>query len=167
MHNRNNEERTVIDISTVNEEIFVKKRNTFYEEWVRCCILEALKEARKIPKYNQPFEIEHISLPRKVMSLENILKNIKAPEESITNRLQETLRWAQMISNGDISWEELCSKPDTANMPRLVLWNGMIQKIGGGKWAVGYTKKKPIDLDYILLTKEIEDVKLSITRFPN
>ena len=130
----------------------------------RICIQKALNEAKKIPKYNQPFEVVHVTLPRKVMSLENILKNIKAPEEVITNRLQETLRWAQLLSNGDISWEDLCSKPDTASFPRLVLWNGMIQKIGGGNWAVGYTNKVPIDLDFVLF-KEIEDVKLSITRF--
>lgn len=164
MHQKNNGERIVIDISNINEEIFAEKRNYIYEEWVRCCIIKALKEAREIPQYNQPFEIVHINLPRKVMSIESILKYIKKPEEAMTNRLDETLRWAQILSNGEKSWEDLCRKPDTASFPRLVLWNGMIQKVGGGKWAAGYTKESAIALNYIFLS-EIEDVKLSITKF--
>jgi len=164
----NNGEITVIDINSINEELFVQKRKNFYEEWVRCCIVKALKIAREISKYNQPFEIYRLTLPRKVMDLTTVLKkNIKEPEETITNRLQETLRWAQILSNGEISWEDLCSKPDTASFPRLVLWDGMIQTVGGGKWAIGYTNKAPISVDLFLFTKEIQDVSLSITRFPH
>lgn len=121
-----------VNPSSIDQNIFKKKRKDSRQEWTRQIILEAFIELKNNPeKYAKPFKTMWLEKTWSVKTVEELKKLAENEGDHITNWVEQALEWAQRIANGE-TWEAICNVPDTAKWYRLVIWkNGKARLVGG------------------------------------
>lgn len=119
----------------MNRRDFEKPLRDQRQEWTRKIILEAFAEVDKYPeKYAFPF---YTLIPEKAWTgyktVSELIEYAKRYGGRMANWVQQSLEWAQRISNGE-SWKAICNNADTANWYRIITWkNGCPRMVGGSR----------------------------------
>ena len=128
---------------------FEKSMSDKRQEWTRQIIQEAFAEVDKNPeKYASEF---YTLIPEKkwkgyktVAELEAYTKDL---DGWMANWVEQTLEWAQRISNGE-SWKAVCNNADTAKWYRVIRWkNGYYRLVGGSRNHDDYSPASYVDYD--------------------
>lgn len=129
---------------------FYKARTDAQQESARCKIEYALRTLESNPeKYGIPFElfipINHESKPIRKLKVQCSEK--LHCELTYSTEVDEFLKWAFLIQNEFMSWEELCNEPDNELYPRIILKNnnGYFNIFGGGRMVGNTSSAASID----------------------
>ena len=123
----------------INPSDFQEARKDHAQEKMRQIILEALDEMNNNPgRYGKTFWTLR---PKKTWNWKTVGELVELAEKEGDHNadwVEWALELAQRITNGE-TWEDLCSKPDTANWYRLVQWkNGYYRLVGGARKYFNY-----------------------------
>lgn len=117
-----NKNRYIVDLQTINRDLFVEERTDPTEESLRCNIQKAFVSADANPsKYGKRFETlipnskEHCYTAK-----EELYVLAYDLGDHIADWVEQCLEWAQRISDGE-QWGNICDKPDTHKYQRLII----------------------------------------------
>lgn len=121
-----------VDPASIDRALFETKRANQRQEIIRRAILKAISEVRAKPeRYARPFKTFIPEKTWKTKRVKALIKFAKVNGDHIADWVEQTLEWAQRISNGE-SWEKLCNAPDTQKYFRLIRCNdNSIRMVGG------------------------------------
>ncbi len=122
----------VVNLNTINKNLFKREKKDPQQERTRQLIREALDVVRKNPtKYPAEFKV---IMPEKNWKKKSIsqLKQVACElGDHAADWVEQALVWAQRISNGE-SWKKVCNDPDNANWYRLIAWKDNYWRFVGG-----------------------------------
>lgn len=122
----------VVNINTINKNLFKREKKDPQQESTRQIIREAFYVAKNnTKKYPETFKV---LMPEKTWKKKPIgeLKAVACElGHHAADWVEQALVWAQRISNGE-SWKKVCNDPDTANWYRLIAWKDNYWRLIGG-----------------------------------
>jgi len=122
----------VVNINTINKNLFKREKKDPQQESTRQIIREAFYVVKNNPKkYPEVFKV---LMPEKTWRKKSVSQFKKLACEfgdHAADWVEQALVWAQRISNGE-SWKTVCNDPDTANWYRLIAWDGNYWRLVGG-----------------------------------
>lgn len=139
-----------VNPTSIDANLFKKKRVDEKQERVRLLIVEALDVVANNSKYSKTFYTLIPEKKWKFMSIKKFKKQAYDLGGHIADWIEQALEWAQRICNGE-SWEDVCNKIDTAKWFRLIVWkNGRLVRVGGARRCFSLRSSADVQESYIV-----------------
>lgn len=161
---------TVIPLE-IDHQQFYEKRADVQQEAARAKIVSALQILKINPKkYESPFEllfpVNTEDKPIRQLK-EHYSAQLHCKLDYSTN-IDEFLKWAFMLQNGLMTWEELSNNPDHELYPRLIRSElGSFYAFGGGRMVGKTSPAATIDSQWYFRTDFVEGTVPQFKRYLN
>ena len=105
--------------ATMNQKLFQKKREDYYQEDFRKRILEVFESFKQYPERLKPFKTMVPNFEGGAWTAKQLEEIAQKYGDHVATLYEQELEWAQRICNGE-SWEEVCNMAEPRGMMYFV-----------------------------------------------